>query len=50
MSDRTWEQLLDRYGDEQMIDVIATVGNYHLVAFLLNSLGVQLDDGIPDSL
>lgn len=50
VSDGTWEQLLDRYGDEQMIDVLATVGNYHFVAFLLNSLGVQLDDGVPDSL
>ncbi|MGD9703534.1 MAG: carboxymuconolactone decarboxylase family protein [Acidimicrobiia bacterium] len=50
ISDRTWMQLAARYGDEELIDVIATVGNYHVVAFLLNSLGVQLDEGVPDSL
>jgi len=49
VSDGTWDQLRGRYSDEQMIDMIAAVGNYHLVAFLLNSLGVDLDEGVPDS-
>jgi len=31
-----------------LLDVIATVGNYHLVAMFLNSTGVPLDEGVPD--
>ena len=30
-----------------MIDLIMTVGAYDMVAMALNSLGVQLDEGIP---
>ena len=46
----TWATLADRYDTEQMLDLIFTVGNYHLVSMALNSCGVQLDDGIPDTL
>jgi hypothetical protein len=31
-----------------MLDTIAVVGNYHLVAMFLNSLLVPLDPGVPD--
>jgi hypothetical protein len=30
-----------------MIDLIMTVGSYIMVSMALNSLGVQLDEGIP---
>ncbi len=50
ISDVTWATLADRYDTEQMLDLIFTVGNYHLVSMALNSCGVQLDDGIPDTL
>jgi 4-carboxymuconolactone decarboxylase len=50
ISDATWAGLAERYSAEQMLDVIFTVGNYHLVSMALNSCGVQLDDGIPDTL
>jgi 4-carboxymuconolactone decarboxylase len=50
ISDLTWATLAQRYGNEQMLDVIFTVGNYHVVSFALNSCGVVLDDGIPDTL
>lgn len=46
LSDTTWAALGQRYSDEQMIDVIFTVGNYHIVSMFLNSAGVQLDDGV----
>jgi 4-carboxymuconolactone decarboxylase len=48
MSDATWEGLAATYSVEQMLDVIATVGNYHLVAMFLNSTRVALDAGVPD--
>lgn len=48
LSDATWAALADRYSTEQVLDLIATVGNYHLVAMLLNSARVELDAGVPD--
>ncbi|HEX6421212.1 MAG TPA: carboxymuconolactone decarboxylase family protein [Acidimicrobiales bacterium] len=49
VSDRTWAALADRYDERQLIEVPMLVGHYHLVAFALNSLGVQLEDGAaPD--
>ncbi|HAP77917.1 MAG TPA: carboxymuconolactone decarboxylase family protein, partial [Acidimicrobiaceae bacterium] len=47
LSDITWAALTDHYSTEQVLDLVATVGNYHLVAMLLNSTGVALDDGVP---
>jgi 4-carboxymuconolactone decarboxylase len=47
LSEATWEALAGRMSDEQLLDVIFTVGNYHVVAFALNSCGVELDPGVP---
>jgi alkylhydroperoxidase family enzyme len=48
MSDATWEALSAEYSVEQLLDVVATVGNYHLVAMFLNTTRVALDPGVPD--
>ncbi len=48
LSEHSWNALTNAYSTEQVLDVIATVGNYHLVAMFLNSTGVQLDEGVPD--
>ncbi len=48
MSDPTWEALSAVYTAEQMLDIVATVGNYHLVAMFLNTTRVELDPGVPD--
>jgi alkylhydroperoxidase family enzyme len=50
VSDQTWEVLASRYTTEQLLDLLFTIGNYHLVSFVLNSCGVQIDEGIPDVL
>jgi alkylhydroperoxidase family enzyme len=50
IGDATWAALSSGYSTEQLLDIVFTVGNYHLVSFALNSLGVELDDGIPDTL
>ncbi|MEP7204547.1 MAG: carboxymuconolactone decarboxylase family protein, partial [Ilumatobacteraceae bacterium] len=50
ISDATWTTLASRLADQQMLDVIFTVGNYHTVSFALNSCGVQLDDGVPPAM
>jgi alkylhydroperoxidase family enzyme len=45
ISDATWKTLAQRYNDQQLIDLIFTVGQYKLVCMALNSLGVQLEEG-----
>jgi len=47
VSDETWGRLSERYGIEQMMDVVFTVGQYNLVSWALNSFGVPLDDFLP---
>jgi 4-carboxymuconolactone decarboxylase len=46
IGDTTWKALGTRYGTEQLMDVVFTVGQYNLVSMALNTLGVQLDDGV----
>ena len=47
ISDETWNKLAKIYDDEQLIDLVFTVGQYNLVSMALNTLGVQLDEGVP---
>jgi 4-carboxymuconolactone decarboxylase len=47
ISDATWAALSEHYNTQQLIDAVFTVGQYTLVSMALNSLGVQLDEGIP---
>ena len=47
VSDETWKTLSERYNTEQMMDAVFTVGQYNLVSWALNSLGVPLDDYLP---
>jgi 4-carboxymuconolactone decarboxylase len=46
IGDATWSALSTRYDTQQLIDVVFTVGQYTLVSMALNTLGVQLDEGI----
>jgi 4-carboxymuconolactone decarboxylase len=47
VSDATWSALASRYDERQLLDLIFTVGQYQLVSMALNTLGVQLDAGVP---
>ena len=47
ISDATWQQLAARYDEQQLIELTMLVGQYHLVAFALNSLRVEREPGIP---
>ncbi len=40
----TWQALAAHYSEQQMLDIIFTVGNYNMLAMALNSIGVELDD------
>jgi alkylhydroperoxidase family enzyme len=46
VSDATWDVLASRYDERQLIEVPMVVGHYHMVAFTLNSLGVELEPGV----
>jgi 4-carboxymuconolactone decarboxylase len=46
ISDPTWTRLATRYDEQAMIEIAVLVGQYHLVAFALNSLEVELDAGL----
>lgn len=41
IGDATWAALAERWDDQQLIEVCMVVGQYHLVSFTLNSLGVE---------
>jgi 4-carboxymuconolactone decarboxylase len=46
LTDDTWAALAARYDTEQLIEVPMLVGHYHLVAMTLNTLRVELDEGL----
>jgi alkylhydroperoxidase family enzyme len=45
VSDATWSALSEHYETQQLMDLVFTIGQYHLVSMALNSLGVQLEPG-----
>ena len=47
LSEASWTALAARYPERQLIEVPMVVGQYHMVAFLVNSLGVEPDPGSP---
>lgn len=47
ITDETWGALTGRWSDQQVLDLVFTVGQYTLVSMALNSCGVRLDEGVP---
>jgi alkylhydroperoxidase family enzyme len=50
VSDATWQALRARYDINQMVDVVDTVGTLTMHAGAINSLGVEIEPGLPDKL
>jgi alkylhydroperoxidase family enzyme len=51
ISEPTWARLAESYDERGLIEITMLVGHYHLVAFALNSLEIDLDaglEGLPD--
>jgi alkylhydroperoxidase family enzyme len=46
VSDLIWTILAEQYDVPQLIELPMLVGHYHMVAMTLNSLGVQIDEGL----
>jgi hypothetical protein len=47
ITDTTWGALASFYNQEQLMDLVFTVGQYQLVSMALNTFGVQLDPDLP---
>lgn len=47
ISDPTWAALREVWTDQQLLDLVFTVGQYTLVSMALNTCGVQRDEGVP---
>ncbi len=45
VSNETWAALRSHFTDKQCMDVVFTAGQYTQVSMMLNSFGVQLDEG-----
>ena len=45
IGDSTWKALAERYNTQQLMDLLFAAGQYKLVSMVLNSLGVQLEEG-----
>jgi alkylhydroperoxidase family enzyme len=46
LSAEVWEGLRARYRDEQLVELLVVVGQYHVVSFLANGLQVEPEDGL----
>ena len=46
LSDTNWKALAAHYNEQQILDIIFTASNYALLAMALNTLGVEVDDGV----
>jgi alkylhydroperoxidase family enzyme len=47
ISDATWAVLRAHYDERELIEIPVVVGQYHLVAFFNNSMGVEVDPQLP---
>jgi alkylhydroperoxidase family enzyme len=45
VSDETWKALRQSLSDAQILDLLFAIGQYTLVSMVLNTLGVQIEDG-----
>ncbi len=49
ITDATYAALSARYDAQQLLDLVFTVGQYHLVSMALNTFRVERDDGVTDA-
>jgi 4-carboxymuconolactone decarboxylase len=47
VTDSTFAALQQAFDEQQIMDLVFTVGQYNLVSMALNTFGVPLDDGLP---
>ena len=45
VSDATFTTLAAHYDEAQLVELVALAGQYHVVSYMANALGVELEDG-----
>lgn len=45
--DALWQEMTEHYSDEQMLEVVALVGFYHAISFMVNAARVELEPFAP---
>lgn len=48
ITDETYAGLAGFFDAQELLDIVFAVGQYNLVSMVLNTFGVQLDEGLPD--
>jgi len=48
VTDRTWGLLAGGLDEQQLMDLVFTVGTYDLLAMALRTFGVELDDDLQE--
>jgi alkylhydroperoxidase family enzyme len=46
LSDATYDALAARFDAQNLLDLVFTIGQYHLVSMALNAFGVERDDSV----
>jgi 4-carboxymuconolactone decarboxylase len=46
ISDATWQRLASEWDDQQMVELVMLAGYYRMLAGLLSSAGVEIDEGL----
>jgi 4-carboxymuconolactone decarboxylase len=44
VSDQLWRALAERYSESQLVELVALAGQYHVVCYLANALGVEREE------
>ena len=47
VGEETWNAAAERFSDAEMLHLVMAAGCYRVVSGVLNSCGVELDDGVP---
>ncbi|HTQ18682.1 carboxymuconolactone decarboxylase family protein [Mycobacterium sp.] len=50
ITDETWAALVEHLDAQQILDIIFTAGAYATIAWMVQSLGIELDDDLRESL
>ena len=45
--DELWQRLAARYRADQLVELVALVGQYHMISYVTNALGVALEPAAP---
>ena len=46
VGDATWQVLSERYGKQELLDLLFTGGQYNLISWVANSCGIELEEGL----